>query len=1798
MKASLALQHGTVPPNMLLDELNPRVQPFCSNLRIPLEAKDWPETSAGCPRRASVNSFGFGGTNAHAIIESFVGQPHNRSSPQDDDAKGECISLAPFNFSAASEPSLRSSLAAYASFLRENRGISLWDFAWTLNARRSRLPVRASFCASSAGELAEKLEEGFGGASERVTIASRIATDGHGTGRPRLLGVFTGQGAQWASMGRHLLESSKLVGSCFQSLQTALDRLAQHAPDWSLRDELLRDVAASRINDAAFSQPLCTAVQIALVQLLRATGVIFTAVVGHSSGEIAAAYAAGYLSAEDAIRIAYFRGLFLDRACAGGAMLAVGTTLEDASKLCNLRSMQGRICIAAINSPTSITLSGDSDAIQDAQEIFEDENKFTRLVKVDKAYHSHHMTPIADIYLQAIRDCGVQVQARQPGVNHPVWISSVKGEDVEGLNLDVLRGQYWRDNMRDPVVFSRAVQCALQTHGPFTAVLEVGPHPALRTPTSDTITATTGLSIPYVATLIRGQNDTEAFASALGNLWKNGMMIDLGALVQQPLKMLKNLPKYAWDHDRTFWHETRRARALRNHNGTSFPHPLLGTRCEDEAEGELRFRNHLNMRDIPWLADHRIQDQVLLPGTAYICACLEAVMIAFPIDREDVRLVEFRDIVIRKALVFPEGVEGAELVLCIKLVDEDEHRIRANFQFSSSSDAVKESTVLVENCSGEVIVIRRKRSDEVRRDALPPARQLAPGRTILNLQPSTFYDWARELGYGYEGCFRGLSEIRRRINTSAGRLLVPQQTMFVVHPVTLDLAIQGVLLAYSCPGDGRLRSLHMPTRVDLLRIDLAACQAASKVEHLSFFSSVAPSTDLVGHVDIHVAGRTLVQIQGLHATPVNPPTADNDTKHFFEMILEPEMPMGSPVIINSARLDTEHDRRTNAERVAYFYFRGLSEAFPPGARNDLQWHHVRLLEYVDSCIAKFANGTYLYTYPEWMADSEGDIDRILRRFSSVIDFKLMTAANDGLLRSIHDRGQTNMWEVLTRDNMLDDYYRHGLGMPEYLNAMTNIVAQLSHRFAHMDILEVGAGTGAATGAILNRLDGAFRSFTFTDISNGFFPGASTKFAKFESQMKFQLLDIEKSVTNQGFVEGSYDLVIASLVLHATSDLAQSLANLRTLLRAGGYLIMLELTETDVFRIGLLFGGFPGWWLGDRADGRHLSPCVSVKVWETLMQETGFSKIEAITPPDPELLAPLTILVCQAVDERIQFLRNPMMPGPQGLGLKCLTIIGGGELISAEFYTLIKRHYQVVRQLVSLADVATQELPAAGTVISLLDVMPDEVPVFQSLTEVDFSAIRKIFRLSKTILWVSRGCLHDRPYNNMFRGLARSAKLETSNLRVQTLDIDIGDPFEWQIVAQCLLKLEVIGVWEEENRLGGLLWQREPELFVRGGVVSIPRLRQSVMRNNRYNSARRFISHEVSVKENLGIQKGVVNLKGTQISTSPFGGETRLVYSLLKAVLIGTHGVFLSVGERIDTRQQVLVLSKSLESQICAPLDWSVPLSPGSDQRKALLLLQAQLLAQTIVRTIVPTRQLVVFNSDELLGDALFQLTSDKAIQLLLVTTRDVDFKRGWTRVHPYETLQTIQQMLPSRLFTFVDMAEREEDSELLRHCLPRGCKVIRRSELLMDDAELDFSPTAVRAVADHLQAAYLACTATIFDSVDLSPVPTFDLHALTMPDKINGVIKAPGPGVQGIVSWLASEKVRLQIQPASSQLSFRSDRTYWLVGLTGGLGPGLCEFMADRGAAYIALSSRHPRVDEGWIRLMASRGCVVRVFEK
>ncbi|KAJ3534043.1 hypothetical protein NM208_g7715 [Fusarium decemcellulare] len=1790
LKASLALQNSTIPPNLLLNELSPQVKPFYNDLQIVKEAQPWPQTQSDSVRRASVNSFGFGGANAHAILENYV--PDVSQTLIRDPENFNTPFMAPFTFSAGSEKSLINLLGAYAAFVKENPTINLRDLSWTLNTRRSTLTSRISISALTIEDLGKKLEQSSQSSAGVKTISSSSSSKA----KPRLLGIFTGQGAQWATMGADLIRSSPLFSECIDKLQHSLNTLpSEHVPEWTIKEELLKDKESSRIGQAALSQPLCTAVQIALVALLKAAKVDLVAVVGHSSGEIAAAHAAGYLSAQDAIRIAYYRGFFLKLAGSQGAMMAVGTSHEDAEELCALPSLEGRICIAARNSPNSLTLSGDVDAIDEAKDILEDEGKFARLLKVDKAYHSHHMKPCYEPYVTALKTCNIEVQTRSHKDNLPVWISSVVGDDIESMNLSELQSKYWGDNMCQAVLFSQAVEYAVGAAGPLDMGIEIGPHPALKGPATATVKAISGQDLPYTGTLARGTNAIEAVSDCFGSLWQSlgPSVVDFTANDEAvygseiPPTLLKNLPSYSWDHDRIYWHESRYSKAFRGK--TESPHELLGTVSPDGIANEVRFKNHLSLREIPWLVHHQIQGQIVFPAAGYVSAAVEAAVKLYP--AQSIQLLDFVDFIIGQALILQEN-GGIDTVLSLKVIKESPDI--DEIVFSYYSDSGKDTGTMVKNASGKLRVIRGAAS----KDTLP-APHIREG-LYQDLEWERFYMATDKLGFGYTGPFRALSNTSRRLGEAFGTLGIPKAesrdaSSLIIHPGTLDCAIQSIMLAFSYPGDGRLRTLYLPTKIDRLRINLTPCwettlQAGA---HLPFYSSMANTggADLSGDVEIHSVdgSHTIIQLQGLHATPLDPSTSENDANIFSELTWGPEIPTGTKVTWEGVEYADDLDLSFLMERVAYFYLRQIDAAFPKGQRDCFEWHHDRLFDYVDHCLKYVASGTHPYAKKEWVNDKKEEILRIIDSYPESIDLRIMKAVGENMPTAI--RGDMNILEAMMHENMLNDFYAYALGMNTYLEDMARIVSQLSHRFPHMNILEIGSGTGGATDMILQRLGGAFSSYTYTDISSGFFEKAEEKFADHRSRMIFKVCDIEKNPADQGYVEGSYDLVVASLVLHATRNLEETMKNARKLLKPGGRLLMVELTDNDPMRFGFIFGGLPGWWLG-YDDGRKLSPCVGADVWDDLMRKTGFSSIESHTPHNSTFPLPLAVITCQAIDDKVEFLRDPLLSSHESLGVDSLTIIGGGEHnISDELEKSVTHHYKEIRRVKSLSEAAAIELPFSGTVVCVADLF--EESTFESISSTHLEALQNIFGQSKNILWVTSGAQCHSPYKNMFIGLQRSVTLELTHVRSQVVNFATPSEINPKTIAKRLLQLDSYSVWDDRNQTRDILWYNEPEVYIENQQVMIPRFRLSPARNNRYNSSRRLITRSVdanNVSLSITSEDSKRMVKEKRVDSNSRVGGFKLVYSLLNAVRVaGTGKAFISVGEDPRSGSRSIVLSTSLDSHVYSPSSWTIA-APDSDEQalKTLTSLYVHLLGQSILEHVTQGKVIAVFNPGLALGKVLTQLAAERGIHLVLLTTTAKNCTRPWAYVHPNATKASLHKLFPRSPSIFVNMDNHGDISQLLQTCLPLNCRKFDHGDLVGDYAHLDLSPLGARQVSDHFQMAWLKCVENS-SLTEAEFIPTMQLD-----DIVQNL--SPSLPNQAIVSWQGQPSVRLQVQPASKEVSFVSNKTFWLVGLTGGLGLSLCQWMAERGARHIALSSRNPQIQDSWLHAMSAQGCAVRVF--
>lgn len=853
--------------------------------------------------------------------------------------------FTPLVFSAASPAALRTTLISHLDYLKSRSDVQLQDLAYTLQTRRSTFAYRKTIPAASIQDAIQALDLI---ANSPDDLATRFSAPGSPA---KLLGIFTGQGAQWPRMGADLIESSPYVATRIGDLDAALQSLpsSSERPTWTLRDQLLATAATSRVAEAAVSQPLCTAVQIVLVDILRAAGVRFDAVVGHSSGEIGAAYAAGFISDRDAIRIAYLRGVHAKLASSPspgspkGAMLAIGASPEDARAICDEPQFQGRIQVAAVNSSSSITLSGDEDAVDGAEQMLKNKGTFARRLKVDTAYHSAHMRSCAGPYLASLESCGIGATTITPKDQSCTWISSVfNGETMDASKLTA---QYWVDNMCNPVLFEGALSKAVERIGTLDFVVEVGPHPALRGPA----TATIG-DLPYTGLLARAQRDTEQLSSALGNIWSrlgagsvrfSAVESLLSGVTHKPTTLC-DLPPYPFDHNQTYWTDSRMANHFKHRRAVHVPNSVLGSACsEATTPGEFQWRNVLKPSEISWLKGHMLQGQVVFPATGYVSMAVRAVR-ALVLDADPdgtIRTIKLANIEIPRAITFDDDESRVEAIFSVSSVDVTDGFVSAEWARYSVPEGSGNAVLSAKgHVSGEL-------SPAVP-DAIPKVSEGA--YNLVDVGEDPFYKNLTSVGYDYSPPFQGLSNIRRKPRYSTGTLVDQSgsawEDRLVLHPGMLDTALQSIFAAWSFPGDTHLWSLHVPVSITAITINpyftpLGSGGKQEIMQYESFIRALEPSK-VVGDVHLQTVdgSRTILQFEGATLVPFSRATAKDDMAMFSHFKHKVASPDASLAVVKDALPSALVRLYQDVERVAYWFARNASFAIPNEERHELLPH--------------------------------------------------------------------------------------------------------------------------------------------------------------------------------------------------------------------------------------------------------------------------------------------------------------------------------------------------------------------------------------------------------------------------------------------------------------------------------------------------------------------------------------------------------------------------------------------------------------------------------------------------------------------------------------------------------------------------------------------------------------------------------------------------------------------------------------------------------------------------------------------
>lgn len=1382
--------------------------------------------------------------NGNSVIPSTASPGRHGSGPQKM-MKADSITrqLVVLPFSAHITSSLKLNIAALSA---TSSRWPLADVAYTLGCKRSRLQQRTF-------RIVDQDDVPSGLALEQRNFASPLHTSS-------LAYVFTGLGNQWHTMGAELFDYA-----AFRATITYLDQVLDAHPGrpvWRIATVLAGQFEPDLIQSPSVSQVVCTAVQIGLVDLLASWGIRPAAVVGHSSGEMAAAYASGRITAAESIAAAYFRGqVVVSMNQKKGAMLDVGLGAGQVAPY--LEGLAEQVQTAALNSPGSVTLSGDEDAITEISNRLTQDGVFNRVLRTGgHAYNCRHMKALGNDYSAMLLD-GID-HIRKRGFLNPAkrlraipWVSSVTPHKTMASD-GLITAAYWRSNLESPVRFTEAVTNLLNlslSGGKIDALVEIGPHPALMG-SLEQIMKSVDKPVPYVSTLTRNTNGVESLLQLAGTLFGLNAEIDMAAVnaMDEGPGILSHgctavdLPKYQFTYGPVSYYECRASKEYRLRKVPR--HDLLGSRLPGASKLQPQWRNVLRVKDVPWLSDYRLVPDTVLPASCFVAMAIEAAARVYHEVPEGLQITGFslRKLDISAAMKFPEDDAGVEVMLSMSQTEAGTASSPAWASFAVSSVS-GDSSEWTEHCTGiikvEVTEPEAIEAMSTEMDARYP-------------QAQAWYDKFTEVGIDYGPTFQSLSDIQAdpykglakasvAMNTTEGTM--QGESEYLIHPAALNGAFQlGVIACYGGQVE-KASSAFVPVHLSQMYVS-AGISGSSAVA-----VAQGKTAGLRGvHIDLQLmdkGGRVALQVEKLRCISFK--ESKMSAKDF-----EAKRAFSSPF----TRIAWKPDIRQMNNRQ-------VRQRFPPPVENKAG---AAMLETVDMVCCLVVMDIYerfvrdgdgpqpkgeLRHWLDWVRKcgeedqrsnmaharqlSPDDRQQLLQKLREQagdkpeVEAAMRLQKNIGDILTHHNTGT----DVLIPDGLLTSLYESGHVISGAFPQLANVMDALGHANPNMRILEVGAGTGSASRVAMGALTGTneikrYSSYTFTDISAKFVASAQDSMSAYRD-VTYAVLDIEQDPLTNGF-EPVYDVVVVCETIHNTASMEKTLANCRRLLKPGGKLVVVESIHIRVL-LTLLYGTLPGYWLG-AADGRTEGPYMNKETWDAYLRKTGFSGTELVLDDYEQPSRSTSVIVStklpgnvedvsRSANERLNIdeVISPITPSTNGV---VHLLLGTDGDQPALFKTVADafEHRGVATKMVLLEDVL-ETVPAGARVVAFLSTR-------DNLLLADEPRLKAFQYLAKTVesmVWLtSSGVVKGRNAVAAFMiGLMRNIATENPESRFMSIDIDAenfeitdGDQEDRFDLVRCIVDQE-IALYGEGSSSGEGEQAKDREMAWQDGCMWVSRV---------------------------------------------------------------------------------------------------------------------------------------------------------------------------------------------------------------------------------------------------------------------------------------------------------------------------------------------------------------------------------------
>ncbi|KAI2485149.1 Fatty acid synthase S-acetyltransferase [Pyrenophora tritici-repentis] len=1383
IKTVLALEKGVIPPNTNFEKPNPRI-PF------PTENIPWPSKGL---RRASVNSFGYGGANAHVILDDAyhylkvrgLQGRHRTAVPRDPRTQSARSLIRHWSaypqpkllvWSAADEQGPQRYVEALKAHLSETKGADhayIVDLAYTLASKRSRLPWKSFLRLDSTTLSSTDLWR---------QCSKPVRSSGNA---PGLAFVFTGQGATWYGMGRELLAEPVFQ----ESLQQSDAYLRKLGSKWSLIGELQQDETCSRVKDARYSQPLTTAIQIALLRLLESWNIRPLAVVGHSSGEIAAAYCIGAISHRHAIAAAYYRGTLSAELAAAltdtpETMMAVALSPEETSKHIHMTQSYGSVCISCVNSPKNVTVSGSVSAIEAMRSNLDTEGVFARRLDIKVAYHSPTMQRLALSYLELLQSLDTH-DPETPKDTGVVMFSSVTGTLIS--HKDVRRAEYWVENMVSRVEFSSALSAMHKYVSATDCIVELGPTGALRRSVLETLG-----KVLYESALKVDRPAYETILGLVGDLWSRGVPVDLMAvngLTESNAQMLTDLPSYPFNHSHRYWYESRISKNFRFRKHAS--HELLGTQAMDWNPLEAKWRHIIDAKENPWIKDHGFNGSQIYPAAGMVIMAIEAARQVTKSDGRTITGFRIKNVSFVKALVLSDKDETLETHFYLRPQEAARDTFGEWFDFRLCSLSNEEGWV--ENCRGTIIIETEEEVVEVD-EGLEAAEMRhsilqSHARTLSSCKSGVsskqMYENLATFGFEFGPTFQTLKNIgfseqgyaSACIDTREWQTKVPSIASKIqshlIHPTALDAVFHLTVTAISRGGWKPIPTM-VPTYLHELWI-------SSKLLHDPDASSLQICSESLSRglrdADFNMtavddrSGDLVITASQYRATAIS--SVDMNApgvSSWRRLCFKPEWKMDIATADNDAvsrycnsaadSVDVHSQASVDdAELVCIYFMRQTLEA---GCTRHVSQPHLQ--KYVDwirhylqeDCAQAVSSSEKM----QRMLNDQSYADSVILQLeASGPEGKVYVTIGKMLSAVLQD--EVGVLELLFGDGLLQQFYS-GKAFTANYERMRAYVDLMAHKNPNMSVLEIGAGTGGATAAVLQALGPSnpsdenstprFQEYAYTDISAGFFEEAKIRFKDHTSRLAFKTLDIEKETQAQGFEEAKYDLIVASCVLHATADIQQTLQHTQSLLKPGGKLLLFEPCQLSCARLSFVFGLLPGWWLS-KEQHRRWGPLLRDEQWDESLRSCGFSGNDLCLRDQEGPQHTFSVMVSS----------KTVPSAVNGASARISIIVVDthsqmqmmvAESLQASAHTMAGLDCTVM----SLQDIATSSMESYFC-ISLLEL---ETPCLWQIGSEGYASLQHLVKNFRCVLWVTGDPTQD-PRMGVATGFARSMCSENDAL---------------------------------------------------------------------------------------------------------------------------------------------------------------------------------------------------------------------------------------------------------------------------------------------------------------------------------------------------------------------------------------------------------------------------------------------------